>query len=114
MMQDIEYKQFKVIQAIAQERICRNKVYWNSEELFNRIRKPGLDDASVILRIFEKQLKEHNTKLDADESRVRNLNYKSKNVYKSKYFIGINIEKVFKAVRENPDAEIWGIVKEII
>lgn len=114
MIQDLDYKKFKVMQAIAQERICRNKVYWNSEDLFKRIRKPGLDDANALLRVFEKQLQEHNSKLDADESRVRNLNYKASNVYKSKYFTGINRLKVFKAVEENPNMETWDIVKQFL
>lgn len=111
---DLEYKYFSVVRAIALENIGRQKVYWNSDDLAKRINKPGLEDARALLRIFEKELKDHNSKLDADESRIRNLNYKSSNVYKSKYFNGINLNKVFKAVDENPQAEIWEIAKQFI
>lgn len=114
MTEEIEYKKFRVMRAIAIERICRNKVYWNSEDLFSRIKKPGLEDANALLRIFVKLLQEHNSKLDADESRVKNLNYNSKNVYSSKYLQGINIRKVAEAVKNNPNGEVWEIVRELI
>jgi hypothetical protein len=114
MGEELEYKQFKVMQAIAIERICRNKVYWDSEDLFSRIKKSGLEDASVLLRVFIKLLNDHNSKLDADESRVRNLNYKSKNVYSSKYFHGINFRKVDEALKQNPDGDIWEIVRGFV
>lgn len=114
MIQDLDYKQFRVAQLIARERICRNKVHWNSEELFKRIQKPGLEDAAALLRVFEKQLKDHNSKLDADESRVQNLNYKAKNVYQSKYFHGINLPKVLKAVKDNPSLDHWEIAKQFL
>lgn len=114
MIQDLEYKQFKVMQSIAIERVCRNKVYWDSSELFKRIRKPGLEDANALLRIFEKQIQENNSKLDGDEKRIRNLNYQSSSVYKSKYFKGINRSKVFKFVEENPNMDMWDMVRQFV
>lgn len=111
MIRDLEYKKFKVMQSIAIERVCGNKVYWDSSELFKRISKPGLEDAKALLRIFEKQLQEHNSKLDGDEKRIRNLNYKSSNVYKSKYFKDIDRSKVFRYVKEHPDMDMWDIVR---
>ena len=114
MIADLDYKQFRAVQAIAKERIFRNKVYWESNDLFNRISKPGLGDASALLRIFEKQLQEHNSKIDADISRIENLNYKTRNVLKSKYFHGINLLKVFKAVEENPNLDYWEIARQFL
>ncbi len=112
--QDLEYKQFKVMQLIAIERVCRNKVYWDSSELFKRICKPDLEDANTLLRIFEKLIQENNSKLDGDEKRIRKLSYLSSRVYKSKYFKGINRSKVFKFVKNNPEMEIWDIAHEFI
>lgn len=113
-MGDLEYKQFEVIKAIALEKIARQKVYWNGSDLFDRINKKGLEDARALLRIFVQQLNDHNTNLNADESRIRNLNYMSKNVYKSKYFKGINISKVHKAVEENPEMSTWDLARQFI
>ncbi|MCT4586653.1 MAG: hypothetical protein N4A71_02410 [Carboxylicivirga sp.] len=111
---ELDYKRFHVARYIAQSKIYNEKVYWNSDELFSRINKAGLSDAQALLRIFKKQIDEHNSKLDAMETRVKNLHYKNSNLYQSKHFKDIPIAKIDKAILENPDGDIWDIAKEFI
>ncbi len=113
---DLEYKRFRVAIAIAQEKIARQRVYWTSEELKSKLNTPGLEDAKLLLKIFEKEIKAHNAKLDAADTRVRNLNYKAKNVYKSKAFQGIRLDlkKIDEVIFANPEATIWDLVERIL
>ena len=104
MIDDLEYKQFKVMQEIAKQKIRIKKVYWNNEELFRKINKPGLEDENALLRIFEKQLKEYNAKLDADEKKINRL--QPKKAYNTKYFKGINLEQ--------PEMKISAIAKQFV
>ena len=60
---DLDYKIYNVCKSIACANIEKERVYWNSEELFKRIDKKGLEDARALLRIFEKEISDHNSKL---------------------------------------------------
>lgn len=110
-MTEEEYKAFKVMQSIATARIGEQKVHWNSEDLFNKIRKPGLEDAAALLRAFEAQIKEHNARLDADITRIGNLDYMNRKAWESKYFHSISRVRVMKLVKEFPALESWEIAR---
>lgn len=99
------------MQSIATARLSEQKVYWNSEDLYNKIRKPGLEDAAALLRAFEAQIKEHNARLEADLTRIGNLNYMNRKAWESKYFHGISSIRVTKLVAEYSALDVWEIAK---
>lgn len=114
---ELQYRRFKVVRSIAGEQIAKKQVYFNTEELLKRLNNSGgLDDAKVLLRMFERELNVHNSKLSAKITRIDNLSYMDKNVYKSKALKGIKFDlyQIDRAIMDNPEADTWEIAKQLI
>ena len=111
---DLHYRKIQIAKSIAISQNNKQRVFWDSEELFKRIRKPGLEDATALLRIFEKEIKAHNAKLIAAESNILNLNYRKTEVQKSKYFRGIPFRDIELMIQAYPELSDWEIAKKFL
>jgi predicted nucleic acid-binding Zn-ribbon protein len=111
---DLDYKIYDVCKSIAKANIEKERVYWNSEELFNRINKKGLEDAKALLRIFEKEITDHNSKLKSASAKIENLSYRNTKIRNVTAFRNLNISKIKQAILDNPDKYTWEIAREFI
>ena len=109
---DLDYKIYNVCKSIACANIEKERVYWNSEELFKRIDKKGLEDARALLRIFEKEITDHNSKLKSARAKIENLNCRTTKISNVTAFRGFNLAKIKQAILDNPDKAAYEIAKE--
>ena len=110
--EDLEYKIYNVCKSIAKANIEKERVYWNSEELFRRIDKKGLKDARTLLRVFEREIADHNTKLKSARAKIENLNYRTTKISKVTAFRSFNISKIKQAILDNPDKPTYEIAEQ--
>lgn len=108
---ELDYRLYNVCKYIAQANIEKERVYWNSEELFKRINKKGLEDANALLRIFEREIADHNSKLKSAKAKIENLNCRTTKISNVSAFTGFNITKIKQAVIDNPDKPTYEIAE---
>jgi len=110
---DLDYKIYNVCKSIAMEKIEKERVYWNSEDLFKRLEyKTGLEDARALLRVFEKEIAEHNSKLKSARPKIENLNYRTTKISNVTAFRSFNFNKIKQAILDNPDKPTYEIAED--
>jgi len=109
---ELYYRQFEVMKLIASKKNKERGVYvkFKLDAISEELRGKGMHEVEVLLAIVEKLINEHNSQINANEERIRKLEYKDYGKpFNSKYFKGIEPAGVLREIKENPDKDIYEI-----
>ena len=109
-----EEKKFLIVKSYISDKIGSKGVHLQNN-CFDYYTKHLGNTGKVLGELLTKEIKEHNSKIEASQTRLQKLKYKDLNTYKSKLMKGHNIPftKIDLIIKNHPDMDWYDAFLEL-
>ena len=113
-MTDLE-KKWYIVKYYVKDHIGKKTVYIYERDLDKAVRKLG-QTGTVLVDLLKKEIKEHNSKIRAAQTRIENLEYKNHKTYQSALIKGNDVpfRTIDAMIKENPEADWYDLYKRLV
>ena len=113
-MTDLE-KKWHIVKYYVKNHIGKKTVHIYKRDLDRAVRKLG-QTGKVLVDLLKKEIKEHNSKIYAAQTRIENLKYKGYKTYRSALIKGNNVpfERIDAMIKENPEADWYDLYLRLV
>lgn len=115
IMDNQEYKKFQIVKSYVKNKIGKKRAHLWKRDLDQAAK--NLDNTGQVLaQLFEKHIKEHNSKIDATCTRIDNLKYKNHKTYQSSLITGngVPFSLIDKLLKESPEKDWYDIYLQLV
>ena len=113
-MTDIE-KKWHIVKYYVKDHIGKKTVHIYERDLDKAARNLG-QTGKVLVDLLKKEIKEHNSKIYAAQTRIENLKYKDHKTYESALIKRNNVpfERIDAMIKKNPEADWYDLYKRLV
>jgi len=112
---NIEEKKFLIVKSYVKNKIQKKRAQLWKKDL-QRTAENLDNTGKVLAQLFEKHVKEHNSKIDATCTRIDNLRYKDHKSYKSSLITGNSVPfgLIDELLKKEPEKDWYDIYLHLI
>jgi hypothetical protein len=106
MNNEKDHRLFLICQNIAIEILAKERLrsFHQAETIYEEIFKSKIrDEAKMLMKLVLEEIKSHNTVVETQITKVRNMRYDPKSWHKSTFFKSVNIAETHRILNTLPD-----------